>query len=153
MKEYGGHLYYDDRLFLLHLCLGTVDIDNEVVTTTIHHENPPPEAKWCLVTYRNCDNYPAVSVFHFQSRDDAIAYMRLVEPTTPLISDRGQPATPPLSYNEYTRWKIDENLDDYDYRKCYQAGGTNPTEIILQTSEQYFASERRIRELLARHPD
>ena len=152
MKQYDGQLYYDDRLFLLHLCLGTVHVEGEVVTTTIHHENPPPEAKWCLVTYRNCDNYPAISVLHFQNREDAIMYRQMVEPTTPLISYQGQSVMPPLSYDEYTRWKIDEHLGDYDYRKCYRPGGTNPKEMFLQTREQYVASAKRVRGLLARLP-
>jgi hypothetical protein len=103
VKEFDGRLCYDDRMFVLHLCLGTVDMDDELVTTTIYHENPPRDAIWCLVTYRNCENYPAGSVLHFESRDDGVAYLRLVEPTCPLISHRGRSASPTPSHDAYTQ--------------------------------------------------
>lgn len=143
-------MYYDDRLFVLYVCLGTVEIEDELVTTTIYHENPPFDAKWCLVTYRNCENYPAFSVVHFQDSADAITYMRLIEPTTPLVSSQGQTVTPPVSYDAYSQWKIDEHLEEYDYRKCYRPGGANAIEMIMQTKEQFLASERQMRERLGR---
>jgi len=148
MKEFDGHTYYDDRLFLLHLCLGTVEIDDELVTTTIYHENAPPEASWCLVTYRNCEGFPAFSVLHFENKDDAIAYRQMIDPTTPLISRGGKPAE--VSYDEYVDWKIGESLHEYDYRRCYKPGGANPREFIMQTREQLLASENRIKESLCR---
>jgi hypothetical protein len=148
VKEFDGQIYYDDRLFLLHLCLGTVEIDDELATTTIYHENAPPEASWCLVTYRNCESFPAFSVLHFETKDDAIAYKQTIEPTTPLISRGGKPAE--VSYDAYVNWKIEQSLSDYDYRKCYRPGGTNPKEFIMQTREQLLASEKRIKESLGR---
>ncbi len=99
------------------------------------------------MTFRNCENYPAFSVFHFQSKDDAISYMHLVEPITPLISRRGgQPAE--VFYDAYVDWKIAQGLKDYDYRKCYQPGGANPRHIIMQTRKQLLDSENRIKETL-----
>jgi hypothetical protein len=146
VKEFNGKLYYDDRLFLVHLCLGTVDTDGDLVTTTIYHENAPPDAKWCLVAYRNYETFPAFSVLHFRTKDDAMAYRLLFEPSTPLISRGGKPAEIP--YDEYVNWKTDQNLQEYDYRKCYQPGGANPKEIIMQTREQFSASENLITERL-----
>lgn len=148
MKEFNGQLYYDDRLFLLHLCPGTVDIEGDLVTTTIYHENAPSDATWCLVTYRNSQAFPAFSVFHFQTKDEAIAYWHSIEASTPLISNDGKPTE--LSYDEYVNWKMNQNLQEYDYRKCYQPGGANPKEVIMQTREQLRASENRIKEFLGR---
>ena len=151
MKYFNGQTYYDDRLFLLHLCLGTFEMEGDTVTTTIYHENPPPDAKWCLVTYRNCDNYPAFSVLHFESKDDAVVYMESLEPTTPLVSHAGQ--SPTWSRESYLKWKTDAGLQGYDYRRCYQPGGKNAREFILQTRNQFLASEeqtkQRLRELSA----
>jgi hypothetical protein len=146
LKEFNGKMYYDDRLFLLHLCLETIDVEGDVVTTTVYHENPPPNARWCLVTYRNCENYPAFSVLHFETKNDALAYLASVEPTTPLVSRGGQSAA--MSRDAYLQWKIDAGLQDYDYRKCYQPGGTNAREFVIQTVEQFVASEQRTKERL-----
>lgn len=146
LKHFNGKDYYDDRLFLLHLCLGSLEVEGGLVTTTIYHENAPPESKWCLVTYRNCDNYPAFGVLHFESKDDAVAYMESVEATTPLASHEGQ--SPGLSREAYLKWKNDAGLQDYDYRKCYQPGGTNGKEFIVQTREQFLVSDERTKQRL-----
>jgi hypothetical protein len=146
VKSFNGKDYYDDRLFLLHLCLGTFEVEGDVVTTTIYHENPPPDATWCLVTYRNCDNYPAFNVLHFRTKDDAVIYMESVEPTTPLVSNGGQSSG--LSRESYLKWKTDAGLQSYDYRRCYQPGGTNAREFIVQTREQFLASEQRTKQRL-----
>lgn len=126
-------------------------MEGDVVTTTIYHENPPPEAKWCLVTYQNCDNYAAFSVLHFDNKDDAVVYMESLEPTTPLVSYSGRPAG--LSRESYLRWKTDAGLQGYDYRKCYRPGGTNAKEFIVQKREQFLASaestKQRLRDLYA----
>lgn len=146
VKSFNGKNYYDDRLFLLHLCLGTFEVEGNVVTTTIYHENPPPDAKWCLVTYRNCDNYPAFNVLHFETKEDAVIYMESVEPTTPLVSNGGQSSG--LSRESYLKWKTDAGLQSYDYRRCYQPGGTNAREFIVQTREQFLVSEQRTKQRL-----
>lgn len=42
--EFQRQQYYDDRLFVLYLCTGKVEIeddDNGATWTTIYHENPP----------------------------------------------------------------------------------------------------------------
>jgi hypothetical protein len=148
VKNFNGQLYYDDRLFLLYPCLGTIDFEGDLATTTIYHENAPPDAKWCLVTYRNSEGYPASSVLHFETRDDAIAYMDALEPTTPLISHGG--ASSGMSRHAYDLWKRDNGLGGYDYRKCYQPGGSNPKEFVMQTRDQFLASQRRVNETLAR---
>ena len=146
VESFNGKIYYDDRLFLLHLCLGTFEMEGDMVTTTIYHENPPPDAKWCLVTYRNCDNYPAFNVLHFKTKEDAVIYMESVESTTPLVSNGGQSSG--LSRELYLKWKTDAGLQSYDYRRCYQLGGTNAREFIVQTREQFLLSKQRTKQRL-----
>ena len=142
MKSFNGQLYYDDRLFLLHPCLGTIEIEGDLVTTTIYHETAPPAAKWCVVTYRNCERYPAFGVSHFETKDHATAYIDMIEPTTPLISEGGSSSR--MSREAYAAWKLDCGLGGYDYRKCYQPGGSNPRETVIQTREQFLASQQRV---------
>jgi hypothetical protein len=149
VKSFNGQLYYDDRLFLLHPCLGTIDIEDDLVSTTIYHENAPPDAKWCVVTYRNCERYPAFGALHFETKDDATAYIEIIEPTTPLISEGG--ASSLMSPDAYAAWKRENGLRGYDYRKCYQPGGSNPKEVVMQTREQFLASQQRVNDTLRAH--
>src|ERR1035437_3399696 len=93
--NFNGQNYFDDRLFVLYLCKGKVEIGSDVVTTTIYHNNGPEFSVWCVVTYRNCDRYPAYRVDSFNKKDDAIEYIKKVEPETPLISLNGAiPSSP-----------------------------------------------------------
>ena len=118
-------LYNDDRMFVLHIarCRATVD-DDGIATTTIYHGAPPPDCKWCLVTYRNTERYPAVRVDNFESLEEAQAYLQRVEPTVPLVSLGGSGPKTPLSYEEFVAWKKRNRMKDYDYKAMYLPGGT-----------------------------
>jgi hypothetical protein len=72
--------------------------------------------------------------------------MESVEPTTPLVSNGGQSSG--LSRESYLKWKTDAGLQSYDYRRCYQPGGTNAREFIVQTREQFLVSEQRTKQRL-----
>ncbi|MCK5611945.1 hypothetical protein KAR91_59295 [Candidatus Pacearchaeota archaeon] len=129
--EFNGELYNDDRMFVLYLCKCTVCINDEVIETTIYHENAPDDHKWCLVTYRNIPRYIATRVDHFDSENDAMAYMKKVAPVAPLVSLGGKPPQTPLAYDEFVRWKKDNNFKEYDYKTVYTPGGTNHRETVL----------------------
>lgn len=144
MIEFRGERYYDDRLFVLALCRGRYRDDADgVVETTIFHEPEPADGtlSWCLATFRNCANFPLVAVHHFNSRDDALKYMGMVEPIVPLVSLGGRGPERPLSRSEFLAWKQANGMKDYDYNRTFQAGGSNPKEVILQTSEQFAKSQ------------
>lgn len=141
MKEFQGRLYYDDRLFVLYLCKGTVEIDSAgVVFTTIYHENPPVDSYWCLVTYGNYANYPPHNVKILETKEQAVDYIKTTEPTTPLISLGGQSPQKPLLYEEYVKWKKKNQVEEYNYKKVYASGGSNHRECIMQTKEQFLKS-------------
>ena len=130
--EFNGEYYNDDRLFILYLCKCTEDVQPDHIATTIYHENPPPDAKWCLVTYKNVQRYMAVRVDTFESKQEAVEYMRDIEPTVPLVSAGGRPRVPQLSYDEYVKWKNDLGFREYDYNSMYTPGGENPREVIIR---------------------
>mgnify|MGYP001594647092 CR=1 FL=1 len=138
--QFQGQEYFDDRLFVLYLCKGTVEIepdDEGVVWTKIYHENAPNNHIWCVATYRNCNRYPLFRVDSFYKKGDAIAYIRKIEPETPLISLGGVPSASPLSYEEYLSWKSKNNFKEYDWKSLYSLDGTNASESIGQTKEQF----------------
>ena len=133
--------YYDDRLFIFYLCKCTINISSDdMVETTIYHEENPNGSIWCLITYKNCERYPVSTINHFNTKDKAIDYIKKVEPSTPLISLDGQSPKQPLQYIEYLQWKKAKNLKEYDYKDMYTLSGTNPKEVIWQTKEQFAKS-------------
>ncbi|OGM99141.1 MAG: hypothetical protein A2649_02010 [Candidatus Yanofskybacteria bacterium RIFCSPHIGHO2_01_FULL_41_26] len=136
--KFQGHEYFDDRLFVLYLCKGKVDPESEgLIATTIYHDSAPEEYIWCVVTYRNYNRYPLYRIDSFYNKDDAIAYIKTIEPETPLISLGGKPPQKPLSYEDYVAWKKKNNLRDYDWKSLYTDGGSSAREIIYQTREQF----------------
>ena len=138
--EFRGHKYFDDRMFVLYLCKGTVEIepdDDGVVWTNIYHEKALDDHIWCVATYRNCNRYPLYRVDSFYKKEDAEKYIKEIEPETPLISLEGEPPTAPLSYEDYSQWKKKNGLVDYDWKSLYSADGTNASESIGQTKEQF----------------
>jgi hypothetical protein len=129
---FNGEKYHDDRLFVLHICKCTVSaLDDQMLETVIHHEDAPADHLWCLVTYRNTPGYPATRVDHFQTPDEARAYMEKTEPTVPLISLAGSSPRIPLSYDEFVAWKARNGFRDFDYHEVYASGGKNPKEMII----------------------
>jgi hypothetical protein len=149
MIEYNQNSYFDDRLFVVHLCRGKIESGNDgTVETTIFHDEDADNLVWCLATYRNCENYPLVSLNHFETKDDALKYASLIEPTVPLISLNGQSPNPPLSYPDYLRWKSENDFRDYDYKKTYLPGGKNHRETVIQLKEHFFEGIQKVNRML-----
>jgi hypothetical protein len=129
--EFNGETYHDDRIFVLHVCKCTVVAkDDDMLETTIYHEDAPDKHKWCLVTYRNVTRYPAIRVDHFDSFEAARDYMKKVEPTVPLISLCGRSPGTTLPYDKFIKWKAKNYFKEYDYKKMYLEGGSNPKEVM-----------------------
>lgn len=138
--QYNGQQYFDDRLFVLYLCAGKVEIedgDKGAVWTTIFNENPPEDHIWCVVTYSNVKRYPLHRIDSFYKKEDAVAFIKKIEPETPLISLGGKSPENPLPYEDYLAWKKENNLKDYDWKSLYLPGGSNAQERIGQTKEQF----------------
>lgn len=138
--EFNGDSYFDDRLFVLYLCPGNVEIEERkdgAVWITIYHENYPENHLWCVVTYKNCTRYPLYRVDCFNKKEDAISYIKEIEPETPLISLGGSSPEIPMPYEEYVEWKKENNLGDYNWKSLYSVDGKNASERIGQTKEQF----------------
>lgn len=138
MIKFEEQEYFDDRLFILYLCKGKVEIEPDgVVITTIYHEQEQTDFVWCVVTYKNCLRYPLYRVDSFYKKEDAMAYMEKIEPETPLISLGGKSPEQPISYDEYLKWKNKNGLKDYNWQELYTSSGSNASERIYQTKEQF----------------
>lgn len=136
--KFDGKEYFDDRLFVLHVCPGIVEIQLDgVAITTIFLDKPPAEHLWCVVTYRNCNRYPLHRVDSFYKKEDAEAYITKIEPETPLISLGGHSPIHPLSYEQYVLWKKENDFKDYEFESLYTPGRVSASEQVFQTKEQF----------------
>jgi hypothetical protein len=129
-KEYEGIVYNDDRMFVLYLCKCTISENDEFIVTTIHHNETPRGAIWSVITFRNNERYTAVKGSHFESKEEAEAFTREIEPQTPLVSLNGSPPLEPLSYQEFLSWKERNNFEEYDYKKMFLPDTVNATENL-----------------------
>ena len=73
--EYEGETYRDDRMFVLNLSLGKSN----------------NEDKYILMTYRNIPQLPVVRCDDFDTKEEAIKYLKNVEPKVPLTSLNRKP--------------------------------------------------------------
>lgn len=138
MIKFQEQEYFDDRMFVLYLCKGKVEIKSDgFVTTTIYHEQEITDFIWCVVTYKNCLRYPLYRADSFYKKEDAIEYIKMIEPETPLISLVGKSPAQSVSYYEYLKWKNENGLKDYNWKELYTSDGSNASERIYQTKEQF----------------
>jgi len=132
MIPYNGESYYDDRMFVLSVFKCTVEIRDDVLMTTIYHEKVPENHIWCVVTFKNVTRYMGVRVDRFETEDEAISYMKKVEPGVPLINLGGRSPKIPFSYDKFVKWKENNNFKEYDYKKMFTPGGTDYSETFYE---------------------
>ena len=94
MPIYEGELYNDDRLFILDYGLAEEE-KNQV---------------WCVVTRRNTHRFPPFRFDKFESENDAVDFIKKIEPTTPLISLGGKSPKSAPTYDEYLRWLAENQI-------------------------------------------
>lgn len=94
MYLYEGKIYNDDRIFIL-----------DLVLTERHCRT-----LWAVVTRRNYERFPPIRVDKFRSKEEAIVYIKQIEPTTPLISLGGKSPEQPFSYEDYCKRLNEKNI-------------------------------------------
>jgi hypothetical protein len=138
MVKFNDTEYFDDRMFVLYLCKASIDqTKDELITTTLYHDDTPDEHIWAVVTYRNCNRYPLFKVDHFKERDEALKYIEEIEPETPLISRGGKTPEAIMPFDEYQRWKMSCGFKDYYWEELYSVDGNNHREAVFQSVESF----------------
>ena len=105
-KDHWSGKYRDDRMFVMRITKGASrSVDGIVETLT----GPKPAgAGWVesilLITYRNVPSLPATRTDDFQSMDDAVQYVKRVEPTCPRVSLGGRVPEPTPTWTEHLDW-------------------------------------------------
>ena len=95
--QYQDETYRDDRMIELNLSIGKSN----------------DKKKYILITYRNTPQLPAVRVDDFDTKKDAIEYIKRIEPRVPLTSLDRQPLDIPKNANTWEywmKWLKDRNL-------------------------------------------
>jgi hypothetical protein len=121
--------YHDDRMFIMDL-RPAVQEGEEV---------------WVLVTQGNVPGFPTMRVDRFKTRDEAVGYLREIEPATPRASLGGASPSPTPTYEEYLAWceqqGIPSCMDIHELRSRRQ----RPELIVEEFSAADIAAlERRM---------
>lgn len=150
MPYYNSEEYRDDRMYVMAIFPADVESDADGnAVTTIFYDKSDSVALWSIVTLKNTTKYQLISVMHFRSREDAIRYKRLIEPTVPLISQNNRSDIEFKSHEQFEEWKIKNNLKEFDYRNLFVDGsGQNPRDIVIQKKEDFLAGINRANKIL-----
>jgi hypothetical protein len=93
VPEFQGEEYRDDRIFVINLCRGTVTRAGQARRN-----------RWMVETYRNAPSLPAYRSDDFGTRDEAVTYIKKIEPLTPIISNGGQSLDTPEGEDQWNFW-------------------------------------------------
>ena len=88
MKLWQGQMYFDDRLFILDLQQATKN----------------GKTVWAVITRRNVKGFPPWRVDDFETKEEAINYIKGVESSAPRISLGGNSPSPEPTYEEFLSW-------------------------------------------------
>lgn len=115
MYLWEGIVYKDDRLFILDLTQAQKD----------------KKTVWAVVTRRNYEGFPPVRTDEFESQEEAIDYIKKIEPTIPLISLSGKQPKSALTYDEYCKKLHKEGLPTA--LDIYELNKNTKREIIIES--------------------
>ena len=119
MILYEGQEYRDDRMFVINLNYAEIEtaITEKSDKSSLNLYKPQKrEMRWALTTYRNTVQLPSNGTIDFDSKEDAIKYLKEVEPVVPLISNYEQSLDIPSDVNEWKYW-----LDWLDKNQLFSA--------------------------------
>lgn len=114
MKLWQGQIYFDDRVFILDLQRATKN----------------GQDVWAIVTRRNVEGFSPRRSDTFQTKDEAIQYLKKVEPSVPRISLDGQSPSTPISYKEYVNWCKSEKIPTS--MQIYEMNQQDRGELIIE---------------------
>ena len=95
-REYLNRQFLDDRMFVLEVAWVTRG-------SLLSLER---EKGWSVITRRNVHGYPPTRTDDFASRDEAIAFVKRLAPTTPRVSLGGASPEPTPSWEEHQDWLV-----------------------------------------------
>ena len=106
VQEHSSGPYRDDRMYVMRITTGSTRVVGgfEEVVTGPESESSAGSESVMLVTYRNVPSLPPTRVDDFSSLEDAIQYVKKVEPICPRCSLGGSAPEPIPSWQEHLAW-------------------------------------------------
>lgn len=106
-----AHEYRDDRMYVMRISSSFKKSRDGVISAAISHGRLQDlKGTVLLITYRNTHSLPAVRTDEFETIDDALSYITLVEPTCPRVSLGGKALSPTPSWDFHLDWLHSEGL-------------------------------------------
>ncbi len=97
--------YRDDRMFVMRLTSDFEKSASGKVSASMRQDiNPNTTNPVVLITYRNTPELPAIRVDEFKTYEDAVNYIRRVEPFCPRLSLQGKSPTPIPTWEAHLEW-------------------------------------------------
>ena len=142
--------YFDDRIVLLHKtrCVVEESPDGRI-RTKVFFKYHKWSYQWCIVVLWNSPEYPILAVRHFKNTKEADLYMQIVEPTTPLVSQKGRRSDFSHSYESFQKWKKKNKFRDFDHNQKYSVEIDDPHEYFIQENDDYFSGLDAVQKILA----
>lgn len=75
--------------------------------------------------------------------------MKIVEPTTPLVSQEGRRADFSHSYESFQKWKKKNKFVAFDYEQKFFVEPEDPQEYFIQENNDYFSGLDAVEKILA----
>ena len=133
--QFNGDTYRDDRSYVMRVISNfTKDADGMITAALSKEPHIDGDRPVVLVNYRNIPSLPAVRVDEFPSFNEAIQYLKQVEPTCPRVSLQGC-SPKPTPWQKHLEWLHGRGLqsaaegDSPMPRWVY--GADNPRETFL----------------------
>jgi hypothetical protein len=105
MLSFGGKHYLDDRMFV-------VDVEPLAAPPT---SGDALATAWAVTTRRNVPGYEVFRRRLFETRDQAIAVLRMLAPRTPRLSLHGLSPVPAPTFEQHNDWLRRQGLAPLDY--------------------------------------
>jgi len=118
MNSYQGKNYNDDRLFILDLTQAKKG--NRVI--------------WAVVRRCNYQGFPSFRVDEFDTKGEAVEFIKRTEPSTPRISLGGNSPQIPISYEAYCQLLESEGFPSS--LEIYEMNKGNKRELILDSIQE-----------------
>lgn len=103
--------YRDDRMYVMRISSNSEKLNDGLISFLIRQDDAQNLMDpVVLITYRNTYRLPAVRADEFDTIDDALSYIKRVEPTCPRISLGRQAHSPTPTWEAHLAWLHSEGL-------------------------------------------
>ena len=126
--------YYDDRMYLMHICKCRTLEQEGLEVTTLYHEDAPKGFHWAVAIFENAELYRIYDVVHHSNEKEANQFFVFNAPMVPRVSLGAMQPEEKIDFAEYSSWVTENKLDEYNYLTVFglTEKGSNPSENLYR---------------------